>query len=629
MFGNRPFALFARAADLPRVVLLALFAPFASIAVVLPASLAVAEVPASGTAQEALTAEEARQIEGLFSRVKADEPGCAVGVVRNGRLIHAANYGLASLEQQTPLSSKSLFEVGSFSKTFTAVCVAMLVDEGRVALDDDVRKYVPQLHSFNPPIRIKHLLQCRTGLYAQYHIMPLAGYDNLPVPIPFSREDALAVLLGQTRLPFEPGSEFRYGSTDYFVLGEVVRQVTGKPLDVFARERLFAPLGMTSTRFEADPGQVTPLRAECHLAQGKAEWRRWRNVSYFVGGSGLLTCVEDLAAWERALNERRLPRGALMDEFLETGAVIGNANVLTVRPVAKYRGLKRLSGTGGVFGASSSFMRFPDRQTAIICLANRDDLAPWELCEQVADVLLANQLEPRAEVLDKAWSGQAWTIRAKQDDDRWSELVGDYQFDNGQSVWRIESDRDVLQLVDHLGKRTALRPARRAVVEPPAESLPNSPDRVRLNTFRGEFGGMHDDESIPVLVEFRQQDKSSPIEMRYQQRGQSTWRLLRIDSFQPTKEELRRFEGRFESAEIHTRYEFRVRDGRLHLRVNGRRWEPLDPTAADLFVPSQRTPHDQRFFQFVRDSGDPSAGSASKVKVSFWRVRDLEFQRVD
>ena len=112
------------------------------------------------------------------------------------------------------------------------------------------------MSAFDPPVRVRHMVQCRSGLWEPFHIMPLAGWGNPPVHSPYSEADVLTVLCGQRTLPFEPGTQFHYGSGDYYLLGLIVRRVTGKSLAEFARENLFEPLGMTRTFYEEDPTRV-------------------------------------------------------------------------------------------------------------------------------------------------------------------------------------------------------------------------------------------------------------------------------------------------------------------------------------------------------------------------------------
>src|SRR5262245_4010763 len=199
----------------------------------------------------------AAKVDAMFARSnRKDGPGSAVGIVRKGKLIYAKGFGSANLDYEVPNTPQTIFEIASASKSFTCACIALLMDQGKIDPDDDLRKFVPEMHKFDPPVRIKHLVRCRTGLWDPFHIMPLAGWDNLPVQSPFSETDLLTVLSGQKKLPFKPGTQFRYGSGDYFLLGLVVERVTGKSLADFARDNLFKPLGMARTFYEKDPTRV-------------------------------------------------------------------------------------------------------------------------------------------------------------------------------------------------------------------------------------------------------------------------------------------------------------------------------------------------------------------------------------
>src|SRR5262249_42629804 len=233
----------------------------------------------------------ARQVDQLFAKCDMPgSPGCAVGVVRDGKLIYSKGFGSADLDYEVPNIPHTIFEIASASKSFTCACLALLMDQGKIAPKDDLRKFVPEMHPFDPPVRIEHMIRCRTGLWDQFHIMPLAGWDNLPIESPYSETDLLTVLFGQKKLPFEPGTRFHYGSGEYTLLGLVIKRVTGKSLAEFARENLFEPLGMTRTFYETDPTCVVKNRAVGYYKVDGA-WRQWRANGHVAGGAGVQTCV--------------------------------------------------------------------------------------------------------------------------------------------------------------------------------------------------------------------------------------------------------------------------------------------------------------------------------------------------
>jgi CubicO group peptidase (beta-lactamase class C family) len=182
------------------------------------------------------------QIDALFAKWNRPEsPGCAIGVVERGELIYSKGFGSANLDYQMPNSPQTDFEVASFSKSFTCACIALLMDEGKISPDDDLRKFVPEMHPFDPPIRIRDLVRCRSGLWDQVSIPILVGWENAPLQHPHTEADFFSLITGQKVLPFQPGTKFAYSSGDYFLLGLIVKRISGQSFPQFAKRRIFEP----------------------------------------------------------------------------------------------------------------------------------------------------------------------------------------------------------------------------------------------------------------------------------------------------------------------------------------------------------------------------------------------------
>ena len=174
--------------------------------------------PAAG-----LPADLTDRVDGLFAKWnRLDSPGCAVGIVHRGQLIYSKGFGSANLEYRVPNTPQTVFEVASFSKSLTCACLALLMDEGKLSPDDDLRRFVPEVHAFDPPIRIRDLVRCRSGVWDQVSLPVLVGWENAPLQHPHTEADFLGLLAGQETLPFLPGSRFAYSSGDYFLLGLMV-----------------------------------------------------------------------------------------------------------------------------------------------------------------------------------------------------------------------------------------------------------------------------------------------------------------------------------------------------------------------------------------------------------------------
>ena len=182
---------------------------------------------------------------------RADSPGCTVGAIRDGRFVFRKGYGMANLDYAIPNSPAMVYYVGSVSKQFTAAAIALLAQEGRISLDDPVRRHITELPDYGTPMTLRHLVHHTSGLRDIYTLMSLGGIRMEDV---FPDEDALALIARQRALNFAPGEDYLYSNSGYWLLGQIVERVTGESLREYARRAIFEPLGMSRTHFHDDPG---------------------------------------------------------------------------------------------------------------------------------------------------------------------------------------------------------------------------------------------------------------------------------------------------------------------------------------------------------------------------------------
>jgi len=367
---------------------------------------------------------------------KAGSPGCAVAVYRNGRVSYSKGYGLANIEEDVSITPQTVFDIGSTSKQFTASSVLLLEKQGKLSVNDDVRKYIPELPDYGPKITILHLLNHTSGLRDYLTLMDLAGINTDSVT---TDEDALQIITRQKALNFAPGSDWLYSNTGFFLLSIIVKRVSGKTLREFAAENIFSPLGMTHTQFRDDH---TTLIANRAMAYDPKELKDGYtlNVSYFeqTGDGAVHTSVEDLQKWDENFYSGQVGGRDFLTEIQEPGK-LNSGKVLDYAKglrIADYRGLHTVSHGGSWGGYRAELLRFPEQHFSVACLCNRGDAAPTRRAHQVADIYLGSMMQPRSNEAHKEEKEQIINIvdmradsLAKFSGDFWSdELEVTYRF---------------------------------------------------------------------------------------------------------------------------------------------------------------------------------------------------------
>ena len=335
-----------------------------------------------------LDAATAARVDAVFARYGATTPGCALDVRRGGVPVHARGYGLASLELEVPISPRTVFDIGSTAKQFTAASVALLALDGKLSLDDDIRKHVPELPDLGATVTLRHLLTHTSGWRDYIDLMMLEGWDDRDHT---TDREALAAITRQRALNFAPGTDFRYSNTGYFLMSLVVERVAGRPLAQFARERIFEPLGMRDTRYLTDAREVIPHKATAYQPQGAGgAWVVAMSDWEQVGDGGVQTTMADLARWDANLTSGAVGGRPLL-ELLTTTARLRDGTPLSYGlglTVDDYHGLRRVHHGGAWAGYRTMLMRFPDERLSVLLSCNVADANVMRLATGVADVLL-------------------------------------------------------------------------------------------------------------------------------------------------------------------------------------------------------------------------------------------------
>src|ERR1700722_4531839 len=319
---------------------------------------------------------------------RPSSPGCALAVVRRGATVYARGYGSANLELNVPITPQTVFDIGSVSKQFTAMSIVLLAEDGKLSLDDDIRKFIPELPAYGVPITLRSMLHHLSGLRSYTDLFDLAGVPEIDQT---TDEDALALIARQKTLNFPPGRQYLYSDTNYFLLALVVRRLTGESLREFARRRLFEPLKMASTHFHDDHRMIVPRRATGYAPRADGTFEIDMSNFEELGDGSVMTTVEDLARWDQNFYAPTVGGRIAIDELQDSGIRSDG----TKTPYAmglildRYRGIPRVQHTGEWVGYRASFLRFPLQKLSVILLCNTlGELDPLALSEGVADIYL-------------------------------------------------------------------------------------------------------------------------------------------------------------------------------------------------------------------------------------------------
>ena len=538
------------------------------------------------------------EIDALFAKWdRTDSPGLAVGVFVDGKAVHTAGYGMANLDEGIPITPDAVFCAFSMAKSFTTACVAILLDEGQIALDDDIRQHVTELPEYAETIRIKHLLRCRSGLQDYVHAMMLSGRE---IDDFWTKEDVFDMICRQKTLPFAAGESFNYSNSDYFLLGLIVERVSGKSLREFAKQRIFSPLGMHNTSFDDDRSRPLKNRVLGYARRADGSYHRSGMNSSTVGGMGLKTTVGDLLKWDRNFRDNQLGGGTRLQEFFSTGSLIANHKCLCGLGGQEHRGLKRVCQTGGGPGFLAHFVRFPDHDLSIALLSNLAEDYQWYEMEraagEIAELYLGEHLEESSEAVK--WDENPTTVELSPAN--LHTKVGGYQQPDGSFV-RLVVDQGAL-----------------AVEKFNSAFPPPSPVRLlSLSENRFRAAAAH----VPYDLVFGADSPqpSDSITVRYQDGYKQQWK--RVEFVSPSLQELNAYVGEYYCGNLGAVYRFSVDDGELFVQFNFGRKRRLVPATADVFVPATGK-WDNIRIEFSRDESE----QVQSFGITFERVH-YRFER--
>jgi CubicO group peptidase (beta-lactamase class C family) len=549
----------------------------------------------------------AAQVDKVFAKWnKPTSPGCSVGVYKNGQMLYKHGYGMADLNEDVPITPATVFHVASMSKQFAAASMVLLAQQGKLALDDDVRKYIPELPDFGQRITIRHLIHHTSGLRDQWALLELAGWRYSQDLI--TDDDVMSVITRQKDLNFKPGDKHVYCNTGYTLLGLIVKRVTGLSLREFTTKNIFEPLGMTHTHFRDDHAEIIKHNAIGYVQEGAGPGKGPRNendkpfrisITNFdtTGATSLHTTVEDLLLWDENFYHPRVGGPAFLQQMLERGK-LNNGETLDYAfglVHGKYKGLPTIDHGGADAGYRSDLTRFPDQHFSAAVLCNSADTNPSGLVRQVADILLAKDLkapEPAAQPTKVGDSAKtpAITLTSAQMDS----LTGLY--------WNREAD-EFAKISTHDGK---------------LQLGADSDDPLTLQPFdEGHFHIADRPWGNMVDVHFLPASSGQPRRLEQSFGNGKPDVFESTEPFTPAAADLAQYAGAYVSEEIDPLYRIVLQDGTLKLSRLKHKTETLRPTVRDVFTGDIGT------VRFTRNSTQQISG----FLLNAGRVRNFRFTR--
>jgi CubicO group peptidase (beta-lactamase class C family) len=343
-----------------------------------------------------LSAAQLAGIDSIFARWNLpSSPGCALGVSYRDQLVLERAWGMAELEHRIPIIPATIFEAGSVSKQFTAAAVILLSLEGKLSLDDDIRRHVPEMPDYGAPITLRHLLTHTSGLKDWGAIAGIGGWPRGSRI--YTHAHVLEIVSRQRTLNHPPGDEYIYSNTNYNLLAIIAERVSGESLPALTKRLIFDPLGMNSTSWRDDFQRLVPGRAQAY-SPAFSGWRLQMPNENVYGNSSLLTTVGDLLIWSANATHLRVGGEAFLREQLRQGRLTSGEEISYAGGVQMTReeGGPLISHTGATAGYRAYLGRLPDTGWAVAILCNAANAPPAPLGRGVADALLNRAPRPAA-----------------------------------------------------------------------------------------------------------------------------------------------------------------------------------------------------------------------------------------
>ncbi len=403
----------------------------------------------------------APKVDTLFSKWNNNHsPGVSLAVIKDEKIVYEKSFGMANLEYSIPNKSNTVFNVASLSKQFTAFSIALLANKGKLSVNDDVHKYIPELPDYGTKITILNLLTHTSGLKDQWDLLYLAGWKQDDI---IFNQDVLNLIFRQKELNFSPGERFQYCNSGYTLLALIVERITGKTFATWTKDNIFTPLGMSNSFFLDNYQLIIKNKAYSYKASEKGFEKSLIN-STTTGANGLHTSLKDLCKWVDNYHTKIVGNDKVIKTIdaipsLQKLPSIDSVNNKELKlnygygqGIKRYRGQTLIGHDGSDAGYRTYIGRFPNQNLSIILLGNFEAFEAEKTAMQIADIFLAEQLEPVTK--EDAVAGKKLLIPESIE----KAISGEYQIGHAKVLRIFVVDRNIVGEIKSEKRRFDLIP---------------------------------------------------------------------------------------------------------------------------------------------------------------------------
>ena len=535
-----------------------------------------------------ITAKQEKSIDEIFEAYQNNEsPGVAVAVIRKDEVVFQKGYGLANVELGESIEpERSVFALASISKQFTVMAILLLEEKGLLSLDDDIRKYIPELSDFGYKITLKHLASNTSGFRSDLQLMGMKGFTN---DDEITKQMIHEVIFNQKELNFEPGEEFRYSNSGFALLAEVVERVSNKPFATFMKTELFDPLKMHNTFVMDDFSRTEKHLALCYAFYNNTYVNDPLKYS-FVGSTGIFTTLSDFSKW--AINFKKQKIGTAQSfKKMNTPVLLNNGKFAPYalgQFIEVYNGMDQIQHGGGSASYRTYIGRFPKEELIVLLLSNVGNINVQQKAMEVVDLFL-NPMKKSALTSTKETKFIKGTASAlKSYEGKFLHTLNNY-------VRKIEWRDDTLRYI---------------------RTEQNNRESVLLPLDETTFQlGHHQD----IQVVFKMDEGIEFMHLLID--GEVEDRLIKFKQKNYPEEELEQFIGKYFCPELNTSYSIELEAGVLYSTHPKMRQIQLIPAMEDVFLT------DTWRFSVLKIQRATDSNKIEGFRISSDRVRNVFFKK--